>query len=40
MRLELAQRLEEGVLPHEDEALQAILLDGVHETLGEGVEVR
>ena len=40
VRLELVQRLEEGVLPYEDEALQAFLLDGVHETFREGVEVR
>ena len=40
VRLELVQRLEDGVLPYEDKLLQAFLLDGVHETLGEGVEVR
>ena len=40
VRLELVQRLEEGVLPYEDKSLQAFLLDGVHETFREGVEVR
>ena len=40
VHLELVQRLEEGVLPYEDKSLQAFLLDGVHETFREGVEVR
>ena len=40
VRLELAQSLEEGLLPDEDKPLQAFALEGVDETLREGGEVR
>ncbi len=40
MFLELAQGLDEGLLPDEDKPLQAFALEGVDETLREGVEVR
>ncbi len=40
VRLELAQGLDEGLLPDEDKPLQAFALEGVDETLREGVEVR
>ena len=40
MLLELAQGLEEGLLPDEDKPLQAFGLEGMDEALREGVEVR
>ena len=40
MFLELAQGLEEGLLPDEDKPLKALALEGVDETHRESIEVR